>query len=409
MGDLQESETLQRLVASHQPGFTLAQDFYCSTTVLQAELDRFLAAHWIAAGHVSELPQRGDYLVLEGLGASVIVARGADGKIHAMHNVCRHRGAKLCESTSGRASLFTCRYHGWSYRITGELAAWRHMPEHLDKADYALRRCGVAIFQGIILVSIEPDKAPDPVAMLAHTDVYWARFGLPGCKVAATRTYCIAANWKLAIENNLECYHCLPSHPEYSAANAFVKADEKVSAADVSGFETYQAAWKSRLEGKIPLGRSQLVESAGQMCRAGTWPLASGYLTGSKEGKPVAPLLGAIQEYDESVTTGAIGFLTYMAAMCDYALLVTYVPQSAGVTVATMKWLVHGDAREGVDYDVERLCWLWDETTKQDKSIIELNAAGVCSRGYVPGPYSKLESMTEDFIARYLKLMAKGA
>ena len=73
-----------------------------------------------------------------------------------------------------------------------------------------------------------------------------------------------------------------------------------------------------------------------------------------------------------------------------------------------MKWLVREDAREGVDYDAEKLRWLWDETTKQDKSIIELNAAGVASRGYVPGPYSKLEGMTADFIERYLALMARN-
>ena len=71
-----------------------------------------------------------------------------------------------------------------------------------------------------------------------------------------------------------------------------------------------------------------------------------------------------------------------------------------------MKWLVRSDAREGVDYDPDKLRWLWDETTKQDKSIIELNSSGVASRGYAPGPYSTLESMTADFIERYLKLMA---
>jgi Rieske 2Fe-2S family protein len=73
-----------------------------------------------------------------------------------------------------------------------------------------------------------------------------------------------------------------------------------------------------------------------------------------------------------------------------------------------MKWLVRGDAREGVDYDPQQLRWLWDETTRQDKDIIELNARGVASRGYVPGPYSTLEGVTADFIARYLKLMASA-
>jgi Rieske 2Fe-2S family protein len=400
------SEDLQRLVQEHRAGFSLAQPFYSSPAIFTAELDRFLARHWFIAGHESEIPQRGDYFVLDGLNSSVIVTRAADGAVHAMHNVCRHRGAKVCEQERGRAALFTCRYHGWSYRNSGELAAWRHMPEGLNKGDFGLRRCGVAIFHGVILVSIEPENAPDPVAMLAHTESRWARFELANCKVAATQTYRIAANWKLGVENNLECYHCLPSHPEYTAANAFVKADEKVSERHVESFNAYHASWCAGLEGKIPLGRSEQIETNGQLCRAGTWPLAPGQQTASQDGKPLAPLLGSVKEYDESVTTGCIGFLSYMAAMCDYALLVSYIPQSADVTHAVMKWLVRSDAREGVDYDPNKLCWLWDETTKQDKSIIELNAAGVASRGYAPGPYSTLETGTADFIERYLKLMA---
>lgn len=404
---MQESPNLQDLVRKHRRGFTLDQAFYRSAGIFEAELDRFLAAHWIAVGHVSELPQRGDYFVFEGLHASVIVARGADGAIHAMHNVCRHRGAKICEQSKGRTSLFICRYHGWSYRTNGELAAWRHIPDGLDKSEFGLRRCGVAIFHGIILITLDPQAAPDCEHMLRHTESRWARYELGKCKVAATQTYRISANWKLAIENNLECYHCMTAHLEYTAANAFVKADEQVSQGDVTGFAEYHTKWKARLAGKIPLGASELVETKGQLCRAGTWPLAPGQLTGSAGGKPVAPLLGMVCEYDESVTTGCIGFLSYMAAMCDYALLVTYVPQSVDVTLAVIKWLVREDAREGRDYDIQNLCWLWDETTKQDKSIIELNAAGVTSRGYVPGPYSTLEKMTAAFVERYLALMAR--
>jgi phenylpropionate dioxygenase-like ring-hydroxylating dioxygenase large terminal subunit len=400
------SEEITRLVQRHRAGFSLAQDFYRSPAIFDAELDRFLAAQWLIAGHVSEIPQRGDYFVLDGLSSSVIVARGADGAIHAMHNVCRHRGAKVCEQERGRTSLFTCRYHGWSYHVDGSLAAWRHMPDGLDRSDFALRRCGVAIFEGVILLSLDPAHAPDPVEMLEHTRSRWARYQLARCKVAATQTYRLAANWKLAIENNLECYHCLPSHPEYTAANAFVKADEKVSESNVASFSAYHSEWRARLEGRIPTGSSGLVETRGQLCRAGTWPLAPGRLTGSKDGQPLAPLLGTVAEYDESVTTGCIGFLSYMAAMCDHALLVTYVPQSVDVTHAVMHWLVRDDAREGVDYEPAQLRWLWDETTKQDKNIIELNAAGVATRGYQPGPYSSLESVTADFVARYLRLMA---
>lgn len=402
-------EPLESLVREHRPGFSLAQDFYRAAPVYQEELRRFLSRHWIVAGHASEIPNRGDYFVFDGLDASVIVTHAADGKIHALHNVCRHRGARLCEEAQGRASMLTCKYHGWSYRLNGELAAWRHMPEGLDKGEYGLRRCGVALFHGLILISLDPERAPDPVAMLRHAEPYWSRFDFANCKVASTRHWRVTANWKLAIENTLECYHCMGGHPEYTAANAFVKADEMPASADAAKFASYQASWSAGLEGKIPLGRSGIVETDGQACRAGTFPLAPGQLTGSQDGKALAPLLGTITGYDESVTTGCIGFLSYAAAMCDHAALVTYVPQSADETLVTMKWLVRADAREGVDYDEAKVRWLWETTTGQDKRLIELNAAGVATRGYVPGPYSLLESQADDFVRRYLKLMGAGA
>jgi phenylpropionate dioxygenase-like ring-hydroxylating dioxygenase large terminal subunit len=403
---MRSSPKCQRLIREHRPGGNLAQPFYVDQEIYEAEVERFLGSQWILAGHSSEIPTAGDYFLFECIGASVIVVRGADGAINALHNVCRHRGARICEA-AGHAPLLRCRYHGWSYRLDGELAAWRQMPDGLDRRDYALQRCGVATFEGFILISLDPDNAPIAGSMLRHVQAYWTRYKLPSCKVAATRVYPIRANWKLCIENNLECYHCLANHPEYTAVNAFVRADERVSQAAIAEFATYRELWKTQMRGTAtPTGASEIIATEGQVCRAGTWPLGPGKLSASREGKGVAPLLAGIGAYDESVTTGCIGFLSYVAAMCDYAVAVTYVPQSVDSTTAVMRWLVNADAVEGRDYDVNELCWVWDETNKQDKSLIEMNAAGVCSRGYVPGRYSNLETITADFIGRYLDLMA---
>jgi phenylpropionate dioxygenase-like ring-hydroxylating dioxygenase large terminal subunit len=406
---MRTSPQLQKLVREHRRGGSLAQGFYLDKELFELEVERFLGTHWILAGHIGEIPEHGDYFVVEALGASVIVVRGAKGEVYALHNVCRHRGSRICEDTAGRTALLRCRYHGWSYRLNGELAAWRHMPETLNKADFGLRRCGVAIFEGLILISLNPAEAPDPSALLQHVQPYWARYELASCKVAVTRVYAIQANWKLAIENNLECYHCLPSHPEYTAANAFVRADEKIADAP-EAFAAYQKSWQLKMHAaNIRTGRSEMIATDGQPVRAGISPLAPGQLTASPDGRGVAPLLGRIAAHDESVTTGCIGFLSYVGAMCDYAITATYIPQSATTTQAVLRWLVRGDAVEGRDYKIADLCWLWDETTKQDKSIIELNAAGVASRGYAPGPYSQLEGMTADFIDRYLALMTDPA
>jgi phenylpropionate dioxygenase-like ring-hydroxylating dioxygenase large terminal subunit len=401
------SAQLPELIRSHRQGESLPGPFYLSDEIFKLEIQRFLGSHWMLVGHASQLPSTGDYLVVDTLGASVIVVRDSSGGINAFHNVCRHRGARICEASNGRTSLFRCRYHGWSYKLTGELAAWRHMPEGLEKRDYPLRRCGVTSFQGFILICLEPKEAPDPPQLLEHVEPYWSRYELSKCKVVAERTYRMRANWKLCVENNLECYHCLSGHPEYTAVNAFVRADECVSQSVIDSFSAFREGWEARMRSAGTLfGRSEMRTVQSQMCRAGTVPLAPGKVTASRDGQGLAPLLGRIAAYDESVTTGGIGFLSYVMATCDYALSVTYLPEDAGTTNAIMRWLVREDAVAGRDYDLGELCFLWDETTKQDKELIELNAAGVRSRGYSPGPYSRLESLTADFIDRYLALMS---
>ena len=70
-------------------------------------------------------------------------------------------------------------------------------------------------------------------------------------------------------------------------------------------------------------------------------------------------------------------------------------------------WLVDSEAREGVDYDVDRLTWLWDVTSLADKKIIERNQKGVLSRFYRPGPYSRMEPGTRLYVERYLAELAR--
>lgn len=404
--DPRVTDRVRDLLAACRPGYSLPRSFYAEQDLFDREVEAFVGRHWMLVGHASEVAQPGDFFTRDIAGHPIIVVRDGDGGVRAMHNVCRHRGARVCEAERGSAKRFLCRYHAWSYRLDGSLAAWRHMDDRFEKADHGLRPCGVEIFEGLIFVSLRPAEAPGFDLIAEHVRSYWVRFDLAGCRVAVERIYRLDANWKLGVENNLECYHCLSGHPEFTGANAFVRHDEKVSPAAIGDFKDYNQLFRDRMrERGIATGSSGIIEIDGQIARAGTWPLAPGIGTGSDDGQAVAPLLGSITERDESATTGCFGFHSYLIAMSDYAMMVSYVPQSAGRTDVVAKWLVRGDAREGVDYDPARLCWLWDETTRQDKDLIELNASGVASPAYMPGPYSALESMTADFIDRYLTLM----
>ncbi|MEO7026161.1 MAG: SRPBCC family protein, partial [Caulobacteraceae bacterium] len=96
------------------------------------------------------------------------------------------------------------------------------------------------------------------------------------------------------------------------------------------------------------------------------------------------------------------GFLSAFLAYADHGVVYRFIPRAPLKTEMEVIWVVRGDAVEGRDYDLDRLTWLWDVTSRADKRIIEMNQAGVLSRAYEPGPFSRMEPGTAAYVARYL-------
>src|SRR6267154_2166915 len=177
-------------------------------------MERMLLRHWFCAGHVSSIPRAGDYLVVDLGPESVIIVRNSAGDVRALLNVCRHRGSRLCAGRSGKAqsARLTCPYHAWSYDLDGKLLVARQMPESFRPDDVALKTLPVRIMEGLIFATFAKDPldlgvAPDALARSAGVH------GWASAKVAHRELYSIGANWKLAIENYMECYHCTPARP----------------------------------------------------------------------------------------------------------------------------------------------------------------------------------------------------
>ena len=95
-------QSLGELLADRRPGYALAQAFYTDPAIYELELERIVYRNWILAGHVSELPESGDFKVLEVARESTIIVRGEDGELRAFANVCRHRGSRVCLETCGK-------------------------------------------------------------------------------------------------------------------------------------------------------------------------------------------------------------------------------------------------------------------------------------------------------------------
>ena len=213
---------MKELIARQRPGWSLEQSFYTSPSIYDIERRGWLAHQWFPLAHCSEIREGGSYILRELLGESLIIARDAEGTLRGFYNVCRHRGSRICDH-DGRADRLTCPYHAWSYRLDGSLRAASALPEDVDVARLSLRPIHIREIGGLVIGSL----SGDPQAIAPLTDVFepGLRFhGVPDARIAARRSYSVHANWKLVLENFIECYHCFPAHPEYCRVMKHVDA-----------------------------------------------------------------------------------------------------------------------------------------------------------------------------------------
>jgi phenylpropionate dioxygenase-like ring-hydroxylating dioxygenase large terminal subunit len=224
-------------------------------------------------------------------------------------------------------------------------------------------------------------------------------YRIDNAKVAHRQTFPLDANWKLSLENYTECYHCAPAHPEYSKGHSLAKPEAR---SDDLLQQVMARAESCGLSGRSVNRTYMGAEGSGADYAYERYAMWRGHVTGSEDGKPVAPLMGDIKDYDGGTTDIQVGPVTYGLAYCDHIVIYRFTPVSLDKSECDITWLVNGDAEEGVDYDKAKLTWLWDVTTEADKRIIENNAKGVNSRFYQAGPLSLMEEFTGSFISWYL-------
>jgi Rieske 2Fe-2S family protein len=220
-------------------------------------------------------------------------------------------------------------------------------------------------------------------------------YGWSDATVAHRETYAINANWKLAVENYMECYHCGPAHEEYSRFHLYARPAPLNRAADERVRERARALGVAIEEVDYFGSNARAGQEAADSARSA---LSEGAVTGSEDGRPLAPLMGRFSDYDGGVTFFDVGLTSNFLAYPDHGLIYRFIPNTVQSTDMEVIWLVHADARAGVDYELERLTWLWKVTSLADKRIIELNQQGVNSRFYVPGPYTPMEQHTRRFV-----------
>jgi len=400
-------ETLRAALDAVRPGHALPQVFYKDPAIFQHDMRHFVMAHWHCVGHASMVAGPGDYFTVEIGGESIIIARGQDGQVRALVNVCRHRGSRVCTDRQGSAKggTFVCPYHAWTYDCSGQLVSARLSAGDFDKAGYGLKQVPLKVCEGVIFITFA-----QPPLGFDHVEQSFGRtariYGWAGARVAARKMYLIDANWKLVIENYHECYHCGPAHREYARRHIFARPQPLREGPDQAMYERDAALG-------IALGEADFYASDAapgqESADCGRSSLIEGFRTGSRDGHPVAPLMGEFRgkDYDGGFSFLDVGPTSNFVAYPDHGVIYRTIPLTVDQTGFELFWLVDGDAVEGVDYRTDELAWMWDWTSIEDKKIVELNQAGVNSAYFEPGPYTPMEEDTQRYVNWYVDSMRK--
>lgn len=201
-----------------EEGWTLPATWYTEPAVAALERERIFAASWQYAGPAERLPDPGSFFTTQAGQIPVVVLRDAKGGLRAFVNVCRHRGHLIASGEGCRQSL-QCPYHAWTYGLDGSLlrAPRSEREPAFDPSGLSLLPLAVDTWGPFVFVNPDPDPAPLS-ATLADLPELVASSGvdLGALRFHSHEEWTIQANWKIALENYLECYHCPVAHPGFS-------------------------------------------------------------------------------------------------------------------------------------------------------------------------------------------------
>lgn len=410
----QHTVNLEQLLKSRQQGYSLEAPFYNDEAIFKADIKHIFNQHWIFVAVEPQIPEEGDYVTVEVGARSVIIARDDDMGIKAFHNVCRHRGSRLCKEHSGSIGNLVCPYHQWTYNLEGDLISAEHMGDDFDFKNHGLKTVHVRSLEGLIFICLADNPPTDFDDMVREMSPYLAPHRLKDCKVAAQVDIIEDGNWKLTMENNRECYHCVANHPELTVSLYEYGFGYQPNAKTAQGMAAFNAImteshakWQAM---GLPSKTIDLLTERDAGYRTVRLPIdGSGQSQTLNTQVACKKLLGDLTES----SLGGLSFWTQPNSwhhfMSDHVVSFTVLPISAGKTLVRTTWCVHKDAVEGIDYDVANLTAVWNATNDQDRRLIEECQKGVNNPEYQPGPYSPYtEELVDKFCTWYNQRLAQG-
>ncbi|MBP6346074.1 MAG: ring-hydroxylating oxygenase subunit alpha [Neisseriaceae bacterium] len=199
--------------------YTLPKEYYTDQAVFEHEKETIFTKSWLCVAHGSELANPNDYITREIVGENILIVRGKDAVLRAFYNVCPHRGHELMSGSGKAKNVITCPYHAWTFKLDGQLALARNCEhvESFDKERSSLVPVQVEEYAGFIFINMdmEAGNVESQLAGLADRFLESCDF-VKDLKRAARYITETPANWKIIVDNYMECYHCAPAHPGFS-------------------------------------------------------------------------------------------------------------------------------------------------------------------------------------------------
>jgi Rieske 2Fe-2S family protein len=340
---------------------TLPAKVYVDADYFQEEMERIFFTRWISVGRANDVPRPGDYFTRELGKESLIVTRDEQGKIHALFNVCRHRGTRLCDEEKGNfKGRIVCPYHAWTYALDGRLTGAPQMAEvtGFSAENFPLHKVAAEVWDGSIWVSF----AERPISLREQLGGAYEKFRnwRPEELERGKRiVYEVKANWKLLIQNYSECLHCPVIHPALKKLTHYMSGDnEPVSSAFLGGTMTLNDGIKT-------------MTCTGDSSRA--------------------VFTGLTPEQRRLVYYYWISPNVLLSYHPDYLVSYLLLPKRPDLTEVVCDFLFHPSEMKKPGFTADDAADLWDQVNREDWRVSELSQLGISSRAYSPGPYSNRE------------------
>ncbi len=202
---------LYKADAPLEEAYTIPAPWYLDSRMEEAERERVFGGNWIAVGRLDQVATEGQFFTAEIAGEPIVVVRGSDGILRAFYNVCRHHAAAVATAPCGTAQHLRCPYHGWTYGLDGSL---KGAPEfagvcNFDRAANGLKPIRVAAWEQFVFITLD-EHAPELMESLGDLPARVAPLRIGDLHFFARKTYKLACNWKVYVDNYLDGGYHVP-------------------------------------------------------------------------------------------------------------------------------------------------------------------------------------------------------